>query len=204
MGQHIRWLMYYIDPTLYQNKYRLKSCRLRGWDYGRNGWYFVTICTKDWVNYFGMVKSGQAILLRIGTIAQRCWLDIPNHFKGVVLDYFIVMPNHIHGIVVINNKKSGNYDIHNARRRDEACLVSTTTLNDHASRISLKPESLPIIIGSYKSACTKIINTKYPRLSFKWQPRFYDHIITNAQDLYRVREYIRDNPLGWERGGNNI
>ncbi len=79
-----------------------KLNRLKGYDYSRNGWYFVTFCIKDGIGYFGEIKNGEMVLNEFGGIAQKCWLNISNHFPDVILDKFIIMPNHIHGIVVID------------------------------------------------------------------------------------------------------
>jgi REP element-mobilizing transposase RayT len=88
--------------TLYKNKYRIETARLGGYDYGQPGWYFVTIVTKNRTRLFGHIIDGVMHLSHGGLIASQCWLAIPEHFPHVSLDECIVMPNHIHGIVVIN------------------------------------------------------------------------------------------------------
>jgi REP element-mobilizing transposase RayT len=93
----------------YNNKYRIPSNRLQGYDYGSNGCYFVTICTKNREHYFGeiVVETDNYPSLRktsIGEIAEKFWLDIPNHFPFVILDQFVIMPNHIHGILILHGK----------------------------------------------------------------------------------------------------
>ena len=85
----------------YHNKYRVESIRLKGWDYSTPWWYFVTIATKNHNEYFGKIISGEMELNQVGEIAERCWRDIPTHYPKVELDYFVVMPNHLHGMVVI-------------------------------------------------------------------------------------------------------
>lgn len=87
----------------FQGKYRVPSARLEDWDYASPGYYFVTICTKDHKSFFGEVSDGKMCLSKIGGIARKFWLDIPNHFPFVDLDEFIIMPNHVHGIVIIND-----------------------------------------------------------------------------------------------------
>ena len=89
--------------TLFQNKYRIESTRFKGWDYASTGSYFVTICTFDRVNLFGRVVKGQMELNQYGNIVNQCWLDLPNHYKNIRLDAFVIMPNHVHGIIVIDN-----------------------------------------------------------------------------------------------------
>src|SRR3954468_16946931 len=88
--------------SLFKQKYRIESTRLQAWDYSAAGWYFVTICTLDKVCFFGDVGDGIICLSTIGAVARRFWLEIPDHFREVRLDEFVVMPNHIHGIVIID------------------------------------------------------------------------------------------------------
>ncbi|MBU0577734.1 hypothetical protein KJ742_01010, partial [Patescibacteria group bacterium] len=92
--------------TLFKNKYRIKSTRLSYWDYSSDGWYFVTICTKNKEEYFGQVRNYIMGLSDVGCLAAKFWQDIPNHFPFVRLDQWVVMPNHVHGIVVIDNPHS--------------------------------------------------------------------------------------------------
>lgn len=87
----------------FKGKYRIKSARLENWDYSWGAMYFVTICTQNRKFYFGDIVNGEMILSEIGEIAQRCWLEISKHFTFVELNEFVVMPNHIHGIIIINN-----------------------------------------------------------------------------------------------------
>lgn len=88
-------------PEKFRNKYRTDTIRLKNYDYSSNGYYFITICTKNRVHYFGKIIDQKMELSEIGKIAHKCWLEIPNHFPFVVLDESIIMPDHIHGIVVI-------------------------------------------------------------------------------------------------------
>ena len=89
--------------TLYKDKYRVESTRLREWDYSSSGYYFVTICTNNMECVLSRITYGKVVLTGIGNIAKRLWLEVPEHFKNVELDEFIIMPNHMHGIVIINN-----------------------------------------------------------------------------------------------------
>ncbi len=88
----------------YQNKYRISSARLPGWDYAWNASYFVTICTKDRENFFGDIADGKMILSKIGVIADIMWYEIKNHAKNIELGDFIVMPNHVHGIITLDEQ----------------------------------------------------------------------------------------------------
>jgi putative transposase len=93
--------------ALFKNKYRIESTRLKGWDYRSAGYYFVTICTQNRVHYFGEVAKGDMRLSIVGEIAARFWTEIPSHHTQVELDEFVVMPNHVHGIIVIADNAVG-------------------------------------------------------------------------------------------------
>ena len=122
-------------------------------------------------------------LSKIGEIAEKCWIDIPNHFSSAGLDEFIVMPNHIHGVVIIDKRDRGRNDC-----RDAACGVSTTTTDNHKT-------TLGRIINSYKSAVSNICHKN--GFEFKWQFRYHDRIIRNKKSLDTIRRYIVDNPAKW-------
>lgn len=94
----------------FQNKYRISSARLQNWDYGWNAPYFVTICTQNREHYFGEIVDGIMYFSEMGKIAQQFWHEIPDHFPFVILDAFVVMPNHIHGIIIINKTGDGRDD----------------------------------------------------------------------------------------------
>ena len=86
----------------FKSKYRIESTRLRHWNYSTPGFYFITICTRDREHFFGEIQDGEMFLNEIGKIADSCWLQIPNHFKNAELGDYQIMPNHIHGIIVMN------------------------------------------------------------------------------------------------------
>ena len=180
----------------FQEIYTIEATRLKNWDYSKTGWYFVTICTDKWVCYFDNVV--------VKTITDRCWREIPKHFSSVRLGEYVVMPNHVHGVLEIFNVLTKPNANNNPHRRDVACNVSTTLTNrpedqndtTFYSAISPKLNSIPTIIRSFKSAVTKYCNENH--IPFKWQPRFYDHVIHNEVSLTLIENYIRDNPENWE------
>ena len=100
----------------YKNKYRIKTTRLQNWNYGNNGIYFITICTKNRENYFGEIVNGEMKLSKIGIIEDIMWHEIKNHTKYIELGEFVVMPNHIHGILIID--KPDNNDMDNDNNND--------------------------------------------------------------------------------------
>jgi len=175
---------------LFQNKYRTQSLRLRGYNYSTEGAYFVTICTKDRLEYFGEIHNGIMGLNERGCIATQCWQEIPMHFKNVILDTWVVMPNHVHGILILN-------DSPRSPRRNAINRVSTGAGQGGVTGIHnpMGKKSLGEIIRWFKGRTTFEIHQTY---SFAWQPRFHDHIIRNQKELDRIRKYILNNPLKWE------
>jgi len=185
-------------PDKFKQKYTIQSSRLQGYDYSQNGMYFITICAKDKEHFFGEIENGKMILSDVGKIAEKFWQEIPTHFPFVNLDEFILMPNHIHGIIEIIN------DVDTRNRRDEALPRLYTGKYPQMSKISPKSGSLSVIIGSFKSITAKTANKQFPQIGFAWQSRFYDHIVRNEISLNKIREYIHTNPKMWERDRNNL
>ena len=183
-----------MSQELFKDKYRVKSIRLKDFNYASNGAYYVTICTKDRKHYFGEIVNGEMKLSGIGVITKQCWSEIPQHFNNVRLDEFVIMPNHVHGIIIID---TNNNDITNHCRRDVACNVSTIMYN-----ISPKSKSLSTTIRSFKSAVSNRCN-KNGYHHFTWQPRFYEHVVRNEKELYFIRNYIKNNPWQWEFDNEN-
>jgi len=199
--------------TKYLNKYRSESARAQWWDYGWNGAYFITICTADREHFFGEIKNGKMILSPTGVIADLLWHEITNHSKYVELGDFVVMPNHIHGILILNKPNETAHNCCCICSRDRACPVpattnTTTTINEINQTIdetektigqnrfqNIGKNTVSSIIGSYKSAVTKHAN----RLGLKngWQTRFHDHIIRNDAEYQRISNYIVNNPNKW-------
>src|SRR5690554_8149802 len=112
----------------YQNKYRIESARAQWWDYGWNGAYFITICTKNREHFFGEIKEGKMALSRLGVIADVLWHEIPNHSKYAELGDFVVMPNHIHGILILD--KHDTVNINAQINTDSDIVIDTVTHTD--------------------------------------------------------------------------
>jgi REP element-mobilizing transposase RayT len=186
---------------LYKNRYRIKSARWEGWDYSQAGYYFITICTKNREMFFGDVINEKMILSRIGEIAVKYWLETPTGFNNVVLDEFIVMPNHVHGIIVIDNDDNTvetRHGTENVETRHGASLQ-----DEFKNKFGpLMKNSLSSIINHFKGNVKRYCN-KNNFEYFAWQERFYDRVIRNERELYDVRNYILNNPLKWFRDRNN-
>jgi len=204
--------------------YSHRSIRLAGYDYSQNGAYFITICTKMRIPLFGEIIDGEMILNDCGNVVISSWRDIIKHFSNVGIDEFTVMPDHIHGIIVLDRGtacRAENEDIkdfnndsitENDLKNDEtnnhnidsgtaiidsgtACRAPTNSFNSFGKPIS---GSLSTVIRSFKSAVTKQINEiRNTPGDPVWQRNYYEHIIRNELELSRIREYIKNNPLRW-------
>ena len=175
----------------YNNKYRIESVRLKDWDYRNNGAYFITINTGNRKHFFGEIINSEMRLSPIGEYAENFWMEIPNHFPFVELGNFVVMPNHTHGVLIINNVKSLQCnDI------DKSLQCNDSTGNQYYSDISPKSGSISTIIRSYKSVVSKHARLLNPE--FNWQPKFHDHIIRNSESFERIQNYIENNPSNWK------
>jgi putative transposase len=192
------------------NKNR-KHIRLSDWDYSSPGIYFITICCSDRQPFFGRIINNRINHSEIGLIASQFWLEIPEHFTNVKLDEFVVMPNHIHGILILNN--SSERTRHGIAGTRHGVSLQTPIDDNvgschdmtHPSK-QLKPEinqfanpvrnSVSVIIGQYKSSVKRWCN-KNGFDDFQWQSRFYDRILHNENSIDRVREYIHNNPNNW-------
>ncbi len=194
--------------TLFQNKYRIESNRLQSWDYGSNAAYFVTICTENRKHFFGEISNGQMQLSEIGKIAEKYWHEIPLHFPFIELEAFIVMPNHIHGIITINKKheeiekeKKKEEEKKKAQTEQTSKLDVSTDISTNISQTAnaskrWNPATLGSIINQYKRKCT--IESRKINKNFAWQPRFHDHIIRNNRASQNIKKYIIDNPKNWK------
>ncbi len=155
---------------------RRRRLRLTGYDYSQPGMYFITICVKEKACLLGEISGSEMQRNQLGGIVKTCWLEIPAYYSIVILDAFVVMPNHIHGIIYVG---AGS------------------------PRPSYRP-TLGNIVGYFKYQSTKGVNElrQTPGTSF-WQRNFFDHVIRDDNSLNRIREYIITNPQRWELDRNN-
>ena len=176
--------------SLFRNKYRNESFRLTGNDYSSGGKYFITICTQRMVSYFGNISCRKMDKSESGRIANKIWYELPKHFSFVSLDAFVVMPNHVHGIVIIDPMPIVG-TLHATSLQQQP----TSAKNEFMSIISPKPGSLATVIRSYKSAVSKNVHLTDP--GFSWHPRYYDHLIRSDRELDLIRNYVINNPVMW-------
>jgi len=171
-----------MNADKYQGKYRVASARLATWDYGRNAAYFVTICSDQHQHVFGRVIDDQVHLTALGQVAWDCWHAIPDHFSFVVLGEFVAMPNHVHGIVIIDKPPSVE-------------TQNLASLRLPKNKFGPQSQNLASIVRGFKIGVTKY--ARQQQISFVWQARYYDHIVRNAAECDRIRQYIIENPKKW-------
>lgn len=161
----------------FDSKHNRISIRLKGYDYSRQGLYFITLCTKEREHLFGRLRNGVVGLSNIGCFVQQCWQDIPKHFPNVVLHAFVIMPDHIHGII-------------------EIVGANVVGANNH-SPLRIRPNgtsrTLGSIIRGFKIGVTRLAGFSV------WQRNYYEHIVRSANEYERIVEYIIQNP----RNGDN-
>jgi putative transposase len=186
-----------MQRGLYKNKYRIKTARHEAWDYSKDGFYFVTICTEKRKIFFGDIKNGLMVLNEVGEVVKREWLKTEEIRENVKLDEFVVMPNHIHGIIQIIQART--VETHcNASLPNEKYIYQ-----EYKNNFGPQIDNLSTIIRGLKGAAKNIINSNFPMINFAWQERFNDRIIRNDIELNKIRQYIIDNPLKWDLDRNN-
>ncbi len=186
----------------YKGKYRSESARLKSWEYGSDAAYFVTICTKNREHFFGEIMGIEMIFNEIGEIAHQCWLEIPKHFPFVKLGNHIIMPDHTHGIVIIDKPTGPPLVVGPQNVVGTQYFASLRPGPIPAGRPPAKnqfgPQSqnLASIIRGFKIGVTK--NARLINPNFCWQPRFHDHIIRDDESFHNISQYIKNNPMNWK------
>ena len=178
------------------------SIRLKNYDYSQPGAYFVTICTQNRSCLFGNVVDGQMVLSRLGEIVDKEWARTPQVRQEIELDVFQVMPNHVHGIVVITreSKSNCNGDIGG----DVGAHGRAPLQSDQGFGHMRPPKSLGSFVAGFKSAATKHINVERGAPGHPvWQRNYYEHVIRNENELDTIRSYIVNNPVNWSKDSLN-
>ncbi len=169
----------------FKNKYRIEPARLKHFNYGSNAAYYVTICTKNRINYLGSIvtdTNNNPFLQSstIGVIAEEYWQQIPQHFPFVILDAIIIMPNHLHGIIIINKTDTQN---------------NIDLQTKQYNTFGVQSQNLASIIRAYKSTVKRYANQH--NILFEWQSKYWDRVIRDDIELSNIREYIYNNPQNW-------
>jgi len=180
--------------TLYKNKYRVETTRLPGYDYASAGRYFITVCTLNREPFLGKIENGQMQLNTNGTIVEQCWYDLPNHYPNLILDAFVVMPNHFHGIMIIVDGVVVDTCVDTGFKP-----VSTKPVSTNPVSTKKRPHGLFEFVRALKTFSSRRINEiNHTVGQTRWQSRFWDHIIRDEQAFQRIRQYIYNNPSSWE------
>lgn len=190
-----------------------RSVRLQGYDYSKEGLYFITICTHGKLCLFGEIGETQMFLNTLGEVVNKCWLEIPNHFPNAVLHEFIVMPNHMHGIIELkasNLENPSNVGVQNFEPLRE---LQISKINQYQKII---PRSIGSMVRGFKIGVTKWYREKinssfdyksitedYLQISLLgnkiWQRNYYEHIIRNEESYLNISNYIINNPKNWQQ-----
>lgn len=200
-----------------------KPIRIKKHDYSKGGCYFITTNTRGSVCLFGKVNPEGVTLSELGKAVQSFWLEIPNHFGNVEIDEFVVMPNHLHGIIHIKSRIRTCPDpsllpfpnledepltpLQDYFLPDSETWLSMNTSKPYTTNsFGAQPKgSLGIIIGQFKAAVTRWAKENGQGGIFDWLPRYNDHIVRNKEELIAIRQYIRNNPKKWwEKYGDEI
>jgi len=154
-----------------------KSIRLNGYDYSSNGMYHVTICTQDKQELFGKIIDGKMVLNHAGKMIEKIWYEIPQYYNGIEIDIFQIMPDHFHGIIIIDN-------IENGQPQGVAPTISLFDVVHRFKTMTTKLYSDSVKNGTYSPYNKRV-----------WQRNYYEEIIKNDKALYEIREYIINNPM---------
>ncbi|MGH2643852.1 MAG: transposase [Chitinophagaceae bacterium] len=172
--------------TRFKNTYRVESIRLKDYDYSQPGAYFITICAKNRQCIFGNIMDGVMILNYGGHVAQQCWSEIPLHYSNVSLDAFVVMPDHIHGIIVINERHP----------------VEANNHSPLPNKFRSPSKTVGSMVRGFKIGVTKWFRQQ-GNIYYVWQPNYYEHIIRDENGFNNIRDYIIRNPSHWKNKENN-
>jgi putative transposase len=185
-----------------------RSIRLKGYDYSQPGGYYITIVPHQRENLFGEIANEEMVINKFGQIAKQQWEKLPCQFHNIELSTFIIMPNHVHGIIMINNHDRGiAEDDHRRGTAEDLKNLEEGTFRRVPTERFGKPitSSIPIIVRSYKSAVSYRINLMRGAKDIPVRQRnYYEHIICNQNDLEQIYKYIQFNPIQWAKDEENL
>jgi REP element-mobilizing transposase RayT len=195
-----------FDPDIHHRR----SIRLRDYDYSREGTYFVTVCVLGRECLLGAVEGGEMVPNAAGWVVQTTWNELPKRFPNIELDEFVVMPNHLHGIIVIEGAR-GAMDLGAMEQGAMNCAptpppdvapVGARFIAPAFPRIGNHRLTLGEIIRTLKAVSTRMIRRDL-MAEFGWQRNYHERIVRNEKDLAAIRTYIRANPCRWEEDAEN-
>jgi REP element-mobilizing transposase RayT len=203
-------------PKYNPNIHHRRSIRLKGYDYAQAGLYFITICCQDRIYRFGDVKNGEMVLNEFGEIAHNEWIKLTDRFDNFELDVFQIMPNHMHGIILLNDVGAtlavaqnesvaqNSFDESNELNKQNELDLNNFDANAIVAETRAGASTAPTvfdIVGAYKSlvanGCLNIYKSKNEILGKFWQRNYWEHIIRNDESYQHISNYIIDNPQNW-------
>ncbi|ASB50634.1 transposase [Alkalitalea saponilacus] len=191
-------------------KHHRRSIRLKGYDYSQAGLYFITICCQDRICRFGHIETGKMYLNELGLVAYNEWAKLPQRFPSFELDVFQIMPNHIHGIIVLNEFPVGAgftpaQNNHVTPAQNNHVTPAQNAMENMAIHIRATARVVPTvsdIVGAYKSlvanGCLKLFKKNNDTMGKLWQRNYHEHIIRNEQSYMNISNYIITNPANWD------
>ncbi len=178
-------------------KHHRRSIRLENYDYSNEGAYFVTICMEEKDLYLGRIVKDEIELNRFGESVDKCWNDLPQHYPHVELDEFVIMPNHVHGIIALKEEDNVGAGLRPAR-------IKRAGLRPAPTPAPTKHHGLSEIVRAFKSFSSRHINkirqTPGTRV---WQRDYFERVVRDEEELYNIRQYIIDNPINWATDKEN-
>ena len=205
-----------------------QSLRLAGYDYAAAGYYFVTVCVQRRECLLGEIVDGLIVMNDAGRMVDHWWNELPDKFTAVALDYYVVMPNHFHGIIIINNRRGEpcvrpyiEHEHERNNRRGESCIrphIEHERNNEGEHKVQGEHKVRPYgtldgtvgrVIQAFKSLTTNayiqgVKNHNWPPFPGKlWQRNYYERIIRNDEELHNIRQYIDNNPVNWTTDSEN-
>ncbi|MGL4484883.1 MAG: transposase [Anaerovoracaceae bacterium] len=185
--------------SMYVSNYNRRSIRLRGYDYSQEGAYFITICCQDKIHRFGTIAEGKMMLNEYGEIALAQWYKLQDRFINIQIDIFQIMPNHIHGIVVLTNPVG--VGLAPTQNSPPTNIPTRAGVNPAPTNIQ-HHNTIGDIVRTYKSLvaneCLQTYKTNHQTMGKLWQRNYYEHIIRDEQSYYAIAEYIENNPAHWD------
>jgi putative transposase len=195
-----------IKMSVYKNKYRSESHRLKDWNYAIPSVYFITICTQEKLYLFGEIKEGILILNENGIIVENEINKSIDIRKNMVFHNYVIMPNHVHFLIEILNVDTQDVDTQDvdthssAYNNNNKTNIDNNTIHTHSrAYLRLMPKSISSFVAIFKSVTTKQINDlrKTPHEKI-WQNNYHDHIVRDENSFNHIATYIDNNPLNWE------
>ncbi|RXK47528.1 transposase [Aquirufa rosea] len=207
-----------MKPRKFRNKYRVDSTRKPNWDYRRPGAYYITLVTKNRVRFFGSIvkrkpnSENEMRLSELGKLAEKFWQEIPLHFPFVELGNFVIMPDHMHGMLIIKSIPEINLNTISPREletspdllvndrkfevnNDSNLRANANTIREKMASISPKYGSISTVVRSFKSAVSKFAHRINP--DFKWHTNYHDYVVLTKNVYQNMQRYTLNNPKNW-------